>query len=286
MQVIIPRLLGLAAVSAALAALAGCGSSGSGAAGAAAGPARPSTVASGTASAAPARTQSAPLPTPRSALAPSALLDDALSAMQAQASVHIGCTLSVPPKKGAEYEDIGTTSGRILVTEGTLAAASLLVNGIDYQITNTTSVLAANGIPEAESEKLAGEWISIRPGDSYGTGNLSYTKGIRALTLANQASDLRMTGPLKRTGAAVVDGEDVYGVSGTANIYYSLIVNGKPQSSTETVYIAASGAPLPVRVSVHASKGSGQTCDFSSWGVHLGLTAPAHSVPLTSIPAS
>jgi len=267
MQVIIPRRLGLAAVIAALAALAGCGGSGNGAAGTA----KPS----------------APPPTPRSALAPSALLDDAVSAMRAQASVHISCTLSAPSLKGVELEDIGATSGRVRYTQGTASAANLLVGGIDYMSTNSAALLAENGIPEAESEELAGKWISFRPGDSYGREeNFNYATAIRTLTLDSQASCLRVTGPLKRTGAAVVNHKDVYGVSGTATSYYIAVVSGQPQTPAETVYIAASGAPLPVRISAHTTDGSGKTCDFSSWNEDMGLTAPAHAVPLTSLPPS
>jgi hypothetical protein len=282
MQVMIPRrLTGPATLVVALAALAGCGNSGDGvAAGQASASAQPSAVASVSAQSSAS--------VPRSAQAPSALLDDALSAMQAQASVHISCTVSdaAPSRNGVEYEDIGAASGRVIYTEGTLSVANVLVSGIDYRITNSASLLAANGVPEAESEKLVGKWISIRPGESYGSRSLNYTVAISSMTLASQASQLRMTGPLKRTVAAVVGGKDVYGVSGTANLHYAVIVNGQPRRPTETVYIAASGAPLPVRVSAHISDGTGVTCDYSSWGVDLGLTAPAHSVPLTSIPAS
>jgi hypothetical protein len=223
----------------------------------------------------------------RSALALPALLGDAVSAMRAQASVHISCTLSFPSLNGVELEDIGATSGRVRYTQGTASAANLLVGGIDYMITNSAALLAANGIPEAESGELAGKWISLRPGDSYGREeDLNYGNAIRTLTLDSQASYLRVTGPLKRTGAAVVNHEDVYGVSGTATSYYIAVVNGQPQSPMETVYIAASGPPLPVRVSAHTSDGSGKTCDFSSWNEDMGLTALAHAVPLTSLPPS
>ena len=268
MHVTIPRRLALAAVIAALATLAGCsGSSGSGVAGTA----KPS----------------APPPTPRSALASSALLGDAVSAMRVQASVHISCTLTASSVKGVELGDIGTTSAGVRYTQGTLTGASLLVGGIDYTTTNSAALLAENGIPEAESEELAGKWISLRPGDSYGReATFTYAYAISTLTLDSQASFLRVSGPLKRTGAAVVNHKDVYGVSGTATSYYIAVVNGQPQTPVETVYIAASGPPLPVRVSALTSDGSGKTCDFSGWNEDMSVTAPAHAVPLSSLPPS
>lgn len=120
--------------------------------------------------------------------------------MQAQASVHVACTLSDPTgnESQTESEDIGATSGRIVSTAGSVTISNLLVGGTDYISTNTAGVLAANGIPEAEAEKLAGEWIAMRPGDSYGNGYLTYANGIRGLTLASQADALRVIAPLTR----------------------------------------------------------------------------------------
>lgn len=191
MQVMIPHpKASLTALAAALAALAGCGTSGNSAAvTAASASARPSTVAS--VSAGPSKPAKSPAPppttaapTPRSAQAPSALLDSALSAMQAQTSVHVACTFSDPTGtySQTESEDIGAASGRIVSSDGTVTISNLLVGGTDYISTNTAGVLAANGIPQAEAQKLAGEWISMRPGDSYGTGLLAYANGIHGLT--------------------------------------------------------------------------------------------------------
>jgi hypothetical protein len=44
--------------------------------------------------------------------------------------------------------------------------------------------------------------------------------------------------------------------------------------------------PVIILVSAHTSDGTGKTCDFSSWNEDMGLTAPAHAVPLTSLPPS
>jgi hypothetical protein len=109
----------------------------------------------------------------------------------------------------------------------------------------------------------------------------SYAEGIHGMTLASQADALRLAGPLKRTGSMVVQGVAVYGVSSGATSYFSTT-----NSSTETVYIAASGTPLPVSVSANSGNGIVTTCDFSNWGEPMDLTAPPHPVPLTSIPSA
>jgi hypothetical protein len=87
---------------------------------------------------------------------------------------------------------------------------------------------------------------------------------------------LRLSGPLKRTGATTAQGVPVYGVSGQ-------LPSSRGQAGTQTVYIAATGAPLPVSETIHSSGGTG-TCDYSGWGKPLHLTAPANVIPVTAIP--
>lgn len=51
------------------------------------------------------------------------------------------------------------------------------------------------------------------------------------------------------------------------------------KGSTETVYIAASGTPLPVSVSANSDNGVVTTCTFSNWSEPVDLAAPPHSFP-------
>lgn len=305
MQVIIPRrLAGPATLVVALAALAGCGAGGNGAAaGAATASARPSTVASvsappstpakpsaasasakasatptGPASAAPAQTPSAAASTPRAAQAPAALLDSAIAAMQAQTSVHIACTESSSSGVLASSMDFGVASGRVASTEGTVSITNMVVNGVAYLNTNTAGVWVSEGIPQAEAVKLvtAGDWLSIKPGQSYGNVYLSYAHAGTGANVAGQADLLRLTGALERAGATSVQGVSVYGVSGGGPASYG-------KGITESVYIAATGAPLPVSETMHSSSDT-TTCNYGGWGEPLHLTAPANVVPITSIP--
>lgn len=307
MQKVMPsRPLAAAAFFVVLAVLAGCGASGSSVAGAgnastaatasavasrsAVTPASPKPSAAASTSAepsaaastaqAPTRTQTptAVASTPRSAQSASALLDSALSAMQAQQSVHVVC--STPDSQGVSVDskDAGVASGRVATTEGDLSITTVLVDGIAYVNTNTAGVWVTEGIPQAEAGKLApGEWVSFKPGQSYGSKYLSYANAIEGMTVADQAAYLQLTGSLTRTAATSAQGVSVYGVTGDA-----------PPSSgtgaTESVYIAAAGAPLPVRVTVHSSSGT-TTCDYSGWDESLNLTAPTNVVPVTAIPS-
>ncbi|MGH3253167.1 MAG: hypothetical protein ACRDOI_44090, partial [Trebonia sp.] len=129
----------------------------------------------------------------------------------------------------------------------------------------------------AEAGKLAaGQWLSIGPGQSYGHVYLDYANAVRGMTVASKAEFLRLTGPLKRTAETWDQGVPVYGVTGDAPSFLG-------KGTTESVYIAATGAPLPVSVTRHATKGT-TTCHYSGWGEPLNLTAPANVVPITAIP--
>lgn len=301
MPLVIPRRqLAPAAVIVVLAALAGCASGGSsGAAGStstvaasavASISARPPTAAKSSASASTsakpssgASTASAPAPTtaaptPRGEQTASALLDSALSAMQAQQSFHMACTTSSSAAGDAtDAMDIGVASGRTVSNEPAFTVTSMLVDGIAYVSTGNAGVWESEGIPQAEADKLAaGKWLSIGPGQSYGNKVLFYAEAIAGLTVADQVSSLRLSGTLKRTGATTAQGVPVYGVSG--DLPPSTGVDG-----TATVYIAATGAPLPVRETINSSD-LNRTCDYSGWDKPLNLTAPSNILPVTAIP--
>ena len=277
-MVIPGRQLGPAMVIVVLAALAGCASGGSSSA--AAGTA--STVAASAVTSAPASAASAPTPTavasrPSGEQASSALLVSAITAMLARQSVHLGCTTHSSSGGSVDSIDVGVASGRIATTEGDVSITTMLADGIAYVSINTAGVWVSEGVPQAEADKLAaGKWLSIGPGQSYGNRDLSYTNAIKAMSIAGQADNLRLTGPLKSTGATTAQGVPVYGVSGDAP-------SSAGQAATESVYIAATGAPLPVNLTAHASGGT-ITCDFGGWDEPLRLTAPTNVVPITAIP--
>ena len=216
-------------------------------------------------------------PTPRGEQSASALLDSALSAMRAQQSFHMACTETSSTGVATDSLDIGVASGRDASNQVVYNFTSILVGGIAYISIDSAGAWEDEGIPQAEAEKLAaGEWLSLRPGQSYGNRYLYYAEAIAGLTVADQVNLLRLSGTLKRTGATTAQGVPVYGVSGdTPSV--------KGQEDAQTVYIAATGAPLPVSETVHSSSGTG-TCDYSGWGQPLNLTAPSYVLPVTAIP--
>ena len=216
-------------------------------------------------------------PTPRGEQTASALLDSALSAMQAQQSFHMACTTTSSTGTSTDTMDVSVASGRDVTNEGAFTIANLLVDGIAYVSTGNAGVWESEGIPQAEADKLAaGEWLSIGPGQSYGNKYLYYAEAIAGLTVADQVNLLRLSGTLRRTGATTAQGASVYGVSGDTPSF-------KGPENAQTVYIAATGAPLPVSETIHSSSGTG-TCDYSGWDKPLNLIAPSSVLPVTAIP--
>ena len=245
----------------ALALAAGCKSSGSIAAGQAYPSAKASTVAS----------------TTRTPQTPSVLLKSAIAAMLAKGSVHLTCT-EFAGEDITAASDFGVTSGsaiNTIVSNGT--AKALLVDGVFYITVSSESVLVSEGFPATVAAKVAGDWISFRPGDSY--GQFAYPSVTSDLTLEGLAEQILPTGTLKAGVPHKLDGQLIVGISGDMSAFYGAAARG----SLQTLYVRSTGDPLPVTITQHIS-GVVQTCDFSRWGEPLRLTAPPHAVPVTSLP--
>lgn len=242
---------------------AGCKSSGSIAAGQAYPSATTSTVASIT----------------RTPQTPSALLKSAIGAMLAKGSVHLVCT-GYAGEDVTASSDLGVDSGSEIdtVTGGDGNAKALLLDGIYYINVSDKSILVNDGFPATVAAKVAGDWISFRPGDSY--GQFTHPSLISDLTLEGLAEQILLTGTLKVGAPHKLDGQLIVGISGDTSAVYGTAASG----SLETLYVKRTGDPLPVSVTLHMS-GIVQTCDFSRWGEPVRPTAPPHAVAVTSLPS-
>lgn len=209
---------------------------------------------------------------------PAALLDGALSALLASTSVRISGTGKSSSTLLIGSQDSGPGFGRSVQTlNGGEQSTVLVVDGVGYIKGDRAALIDSFGFAPTIADRLADHWISFRPGDS--GGKVTYQYVTSGITLAGIADVLDLTGPLTLTKPARIAGEAVIGVRGGASY-----VSGVPPGGTETVYIAASGRPLPVAVRFTWS--GGRTLDlFSGWGEHVHLTAPANAVPVSSLSA-
>jgi hypothetical protein len=149
----------------------------------------------------------------------------------------------------------------------------LVVAGVGYVDGNAAALQGFLGLPAATAAQLAGQWISFTPGDP------DYQQVVAGVTTSSVLGEVTPVGALTATGPATVDGQSVVGVRGAAPASANM-----PAGSKITLYVAASGRPLPV--GVLEGSGSDQTdITLSRWGERVSVAAPSHAVPLPSAPS-
>lgn len=212
---------------------------------------------------------------------PAALLASALSAMRSSGSVHSDCTITATAAGSVsdmtQSEDSARGTGRILITTSDGGHLTLLlVDETGYFEGDETGIADFFQLSTAVADKEAGKWISTPQGNAPGKDYPS--AGFAGITFADVVGQLEETGRLGLTAPTAFAGNAVNGVRG--GMASSL---GTFPGATETVYIAASGRPLPIRVLANIPGHDETTCAFSRWGEPVDLTAPPKPVPLGSV---
>jgi hypothetical protein len=201
--------------------------------------------------------------------------------MRASGSVHSDCTITATAAGSltdmTQSEDSGSGIGRILITTSDGGHLTLLlVDETGYLNGDETGIADFYQLSTAVADKLAGKWISTPQGNAPGKDYPS--AGFVGITFADVVGQLEETGRLGLTAPTAFAGNAVNGVRG--GMASSL---GTFPGATETVYIAASGRPLPIRVLANIPGHDETTCAFSRWGEPVDLTAPPKPVPLGSV---
>lgn len=191
--------------------------------------------------------------------------------------MHFSGTITGSSQTIALSEDSAANSGRQTFTiDGNERANVIVLGGTSYIEGDQGALANFFGFQQADAGRLAGQWISFRPGDS-GEGQ-TYDQVTAGVTLAGVADELELTGPLTLTAPTVAGGKAVIGVHGTVPAS-----DQDPPGTTATLFVAASGRPLPVSEQINIP-GTGQTTyTFTQWGEPLHVTAPPNPVPVTSL---
>jgi hypothetical protein len=204
-------------------------------------------------------------------LRPQQILSKARAAVEAAGSLHYA-SIARSGSASAEYSDDSfPNAGRqVIKISGGGRATVLLVAGVGYMRGNTAALTGFFGFPETTAARLAGRWISIRKGD------LGYEQITAGLTTGSVLDEAIPVGRLTVTGPRTLDGRSVIGVRGKVPA-----IVGMPAGATDTLYIAATGRPLPVR----CQEGLGSlrvSVVFSRWGETMHVAAPRHAIPFPS----
>jgi hypothetical protein len=206
-------------------------------------------------------------------LPPAQILSKALAAAAAAGSVHFTATETGSSGTSTYDQNASSAGGTQVITKTTGKVTIRVVGGVGYLRTANAAVLDQL-FPGKSVSPLVGRWIATRPGDP---GYQDITVGI---SLASVLPEFTPTGTLTSTGLQTVGGQSVIGVKGLAPA-----IAGVPQGQPVTLYVLATGQPLPV--SFQGGSGTDQeTATFSKWGEKVSTAAPANPLPITSVTGS
>jgi hypothetical protein len=150
----------------------------------------------------------------------------------------------------------------------------LLVGSTGYIDGNTTALTDVIGLDKTAAKKYAGQWVS------FGAAKQQYADLTAGLLDSQVSGELKMTGPFHFGKTKTINGKSATAIIGK-------VTDGSGDAVDSTLYVAASGPPLPIEQTTGPSgKGTiAGTVTFTKWGQTLSQKAPAHSISVTKLPS-
>jgi len=161
----------------------------------------------------------------------------------------------------------GTSSIIVRVGRSTLELNWALIGKTVYFNGNSGALSDALGFTTAASKEEAGKWISATASAGAVFQDLS-----SYLTVSSATTILDLVGQMTFLPATTVRGETVLGIRG--------IRLSEEEKVTETIYVKATGTPLPVELSQTGQGSTGYTY-FGAWGQPPAAKAPASALKLS-----
>jgi hypothetical protein len=209
-----------------------------------------------------------PAPVGLAGLSAKKIVSEATAAATAASWVHAILTAKVGSASFTSSDVAGpSVASETIQVAGAGHASELIIAGVAYVRGSSAAVLKGFlQLPAADS-RLAHKWIVFRPGDP------GYQQVVSGMTLGSLLTEIMPAGSLTKTGRTTMDGQAVIGVRGKAPAS-----DEAPAGATDTVYIAATGKPLPVACVEHVSTAQ-ISAVFSQWGQAVTFQKPRHTVP-------
>ncbi|MGA2529267.1 MAG: hypothetical protein ABSG36_08925 [Acidimicrobiales bacterium] len=204
----------------------------------------------------------------------------ALAATKTQSSFHFVEVASTTASSVSIVGDVGSSSGeqRITVSESGESGhiTLLLADKTAYFSGDTFGLEGFTGMSKADATPLAGKWIAVP------SSNSTFSALSASLAVKTAAAQLvSLTGTLTRGKASTELGHKAIAVKAAEK--------NKSGSLALTMYVATTGAALPIRVEgttqATGSAARSITATFSNWGEKLNLSAPASSEPIADVKA-
>ena len=210
-------------------------------------------------------------PTTTTTVSPAQLLASAIAAASGQRALDWRQTVSEGRDSYTQVTHAGrldgTSSVTVRVGTSTLKLNWDLIGKTVYFNGNSGALTDALGFTTAAAKKEAGKWISVTASAGAVFQDLS-----SYLTVSSATTILDLVGQMTFLPATTVRGETVLGIQG--------IRLSEEEKVTETIYVKATGTPLPVELSQTGQGSTGYTY-FGPWGQPPAAKAPASALKLS-----
>jgi hypothetical protein len=219
-------------------------------------------------SAQPSGSVGAPSGSGVAALPAKQILSDAEAAATAAGSLHFSSATKEGSTSIDFTDDSSASGGRQVITLSDGGQMTVLVvSGVGYVNGNAEGLAGFLGMSEATATELAGKWIAVNSASPY------YQQVVTGVTISSVLGEFAPVGRLTSTARQTVDGQSVIGVRGTASSD-----SGLPADSTVTLYVAATGRPLPVSC-IEGAGADKNDVTFGHWGEPVSVSPPSATVP-------
>ena len=186
-----------------------------------------------------------------------------------------------------QYEGTVSSSSALVVVAGDALSATgrqvakgdngavmteLVLKGATYVRGNAAALTGFLGMPARKASRFVNRWLVLHAGDPNYQQITQGVTGDSVLSSITPAGALTKGKKLQKIGS-----QSVVAVSGLAPAG-----SGMAAGSTDTLWVAATGKPLPVAAEEVSKSGGDSELVFtrSSWGKKVtGVTAPAGAVP-------
>ncbi len=210
-------------------------------------------------------------PTTTTAVSPAGVLASAISAAAGQRAVDWTQTVTEGLESYTQTTHAGRLDGTSSITlrvgKTTLNLNWILIGKTVYFDGNSGALTDALGFTTVAAKAEAGKWISATASAGTLFQDLS-----SYLTVSSATSILDLVGELTFLPATTVRGVTVLGIQG--------IRLSEEEKVTETIYVKATGTPLPVELSQTQQGATGYTY-FGPWGQPPAAKAPPSALKLS-----
>jgi hypothetical protein len=191
--------------------------------------------------------------------------------------VHIDVANTLNGRALRYSDDDGLNAGIQRITvNGTMHATVRVVAGATYFRADRAALTGYFQFPAAVAERAADRWLLLQNGDP------GYDQVTEGVTFSSAMNELALAEPLVLLPARVIHGKRVIGIRGLPAAPPGA-TGAADVTATATLWVAASGDPLPVSYEAHVPQLGTMTATFSKWGHGVAVSAPSPAATMADV---